>query len=145
MALRKEVVFLRLKELDVVIGQLAKYKEVRPVTVRSDLGQRWILERGLEAGSQLILEIADHILSGYFGYYAETYEDALVGLFENEVISEELYLQIKGIGRLRNILVHRYVEIEPNLVFENFHKALMVFPLFAEEVIIWLDREMKTG
>jgi uncharacterized protein YutE (UPF0331/DUF86 family) len=68
-----------------------------------------VIERGLEAGAQLILDIADHILSSHFGYYSETYEDTLKGLLEKNVISNDLYDQIKGLGSLRNILIHQYV------------------------------------
>jgi len=142
--LKAEVVKLRLKELDIVLQEMEKYKGINPEALRRDLSQRWIIERGLEAGAELILEIGDHILSGHFCYYAETYEDTLKKLSEKDVISEDLYLQIKGLGSLRNILVHRYIEIDSDLVFENFQKGLRVFPLYAKEVLTWLkDVEQK--
>lgn len=97
---------MRLKELDAVVSQLNKYRDLKPDAMKQDLEKRWVIERGIEAGAQLILEIADHILSNQFGYYSETYEDSLKGLREKDVISEELYSQIKGLGSLRNILVH---------------------------------------
>ena len=68
----------------------------------------------------MILEIGDHILSGHFGCYAETYENILYMLFENNVISENLYQGIKGLGSLRNILVHHYIGIDPDLTSKIF-------------------------
>jgi len=139
--LRLEVVNLRLKELDTVLQELEKYKKIDPKTLRTDLSQRWIIERGLQAGAELIFEVGDHILSSHFGYYSETYEDTLKALFQKDVISEGLYLQIKGLGGLRNILVHRYTVIDTDLVFNSFQKCLRVFPAFAGEVLQWLKDE----
>ena len=83
--------------------------------------------------------MADHILAGHFGTYAETYEDSLQNLQGKRVISEELYYQIKGLGGFRNILVHQYLGIDPDEVFENFQKGLAVFPAYAQEILVWLD------
>lgn len=46
---------------------------------------------------------------------------------------------MKGLGGFRNILIHRYLGIDPVEVFENFQKSLEVFPEFAQEILLWLD------
>lgn len=145
MVLKKEAVMQRLKELDTVIQELGKYENIEPESLKNDLSQRWVIERGLEAGAQLILEIGDHILSGHFGLYIETYEDILRTLLDRNVISEELYLQIKGLGGFRNILVHQYIGLDLDMVFNSFHKSLRVFPLFAQEILAWMaEMEQET-
>ena len=106
---------------------------------RADLSQRWIIERGLIAAASIIFDVADRILAGHYGLYRETYEDSLGTLSERKVLSEALYLQIKGLGGFRNILIHRYLQIDPNEVFAIFHKGVMVFPRFAQEILLWLD------
>jgi len=136
---RRESVEVRLKELDEIIQELFKYKDVNPEALKRDLSQRWIIERGLIAGASIIFDVADHILSEDFGFYSESYEDSLSGLFEKGVISEDLYKQIRGLGGFRNILIHRYTGIDPDLVFENFHRGLKVFPRFAKEVLAWME------
>ncbi len=136
---KRAVVELRLKELDAVVSQLNKYRDLEPDAMKQDLEKRWVIERGIEAGAQLILEIADHILSNHFGYYSETYEDALKGLLEKNVISEELYSRIKGLGSLRNILVHQYIQIDLDIIFSSFHKSLEIFPMFAQEIMSWME------
>jgi uncharacterized protein YutE (UPF0331/DUF86 family) len=107
--------------------------------LRSDLSQRWIIERGMIAAASIIFDIADHILAGYFNLYAETYEESLALLREKEVISDALYQQIRGLGGFRNILIHRYLIIDLDEVFENFQKGQQVFPHFACEILNWLD------
>jgi uncharacterized protein YutE (UPF0331/DUF86 family) len=139
MVFKKSIIEARLKELDAVVVQLNRYRDLKPETMKQDLEKRWVIERGLEAGAQLILDIADHILSSHFGYYSETYEDTLKGLLEKNVISNDLYDQIKGLGSLRNILIHQYVQVDLGIVFNSFYKSLKVFPLFAEEIISWIE------
>jgi uncharacterized protein YutE (UPF0331/DUF86 family) len=45
----------------------------------------------------------------------------------------------------RNILVHRYLGINPDEVFDNFQKGLVVFPAFAQEILAWLDAQFGEG
>lgn len=105
----------------------------------ADLSQQWIIERGLIAAASVIFDIADHILAGQFGLYAETYEEGLELLYGRGVLSGPLFQRIKGLGGFRNILVHRYLGIDPREVYDNFHKGLGVFPDFAQETLVWLD------
>jgi uncharacterized protein YutE (UPF0331/DUF86 family) len=139
MVVREEGIKQRLKELDEILQELSKYRQVSQLEVDSNLSQRWIIERGLIAAASVIFDIADHILAGHFGYYAETYESSLAGLRDKGVISDNLYSQMKGLGGFRNILIHRYLGIDPAEVFENFQKSLDVFPEFAQEILTWLD------
>lgn len=139
MVLRREAIEERLKELDEILQELGKYRNITWEKFEADLSQRWIIERGLIAAASVVFDIADHILAGHFGFYPETYEESLEALRDKEVLSERLYRRIKGLGGFRNILVHRYLGIDPREVFENFRKGLEIFPLFAQEILAWLD------
>lgn len=141
MVLKRDVVERRLKELDEILQELNKYRKVERKMLNEVLSQRWIIERGLIAAASLILEIADHILASHFGMYVDTYEESLASLQQRGVISAELYRQLKGLGGFRNILVHSYLGIDTKQVFENFQKALVVFPQFGREILAWLDAQ----
>jgi uncharacterized protein YutE (UPF0331/DUF86 family) len=144
MVLRREAIEERLKELDQILQELDKYRDITWEKFRADLSQQWVIERGLIVAASVIFDIADHILAGHFGFYAETYEESLVTLRDKEVISQVLYRQVRGLGGFRNILVHRYLGIDPHEVYENFGKGLVVFPGFAQEILTWLDRLEKS-
>lgn len=140
MVLKHQSIQRRLAELDTILTELNKYQHLDPAEIQRNLSQRWVLERGLIAATSLILDIADHILGAYFGLYADSYEESLTKLYEQQVISAHLYEQIKGVGGFRNILVHGYLQIQPVVVLKNYHKALQVFPQFAQEILAWLDK-----
>ncbi|MHC1686377.1 MAG: HepT-like ribonuclease domain-containing protein [Methanothrix sp.] len=59
------------------------------------------------------------------------------------MISKDLYPQIKGLGGLRNQLVHQYAQIDLDIVFSSFHKSLRIFPLYAKEIFEWMNIQEK--
>lgn len=140
MVLKRESVSGRLEELDRILSELLLYESVTADDLLDDLSQRWIIERGLIAAAGIILDIAEHILVAHFGAYSSTYEASLAGINEHGVISDATYHQLKGLGGFRNILVHLYQEIDIDQLWQNYRKALGVFPQFAREVTAWLDR-----
>lgn len=140
MVLKREVVERRLAELDEILSQLATFRNTTVDELRSDLGRRWAVERGLIAGAGTVFDVADHILSGHFGVHSEGYEASLEGLRDHGVLRKDSYDRIRGLGGLRNVLIHRYAKIDPVLVAEHLERAFEVFPRFAAEVLEWLDQ-----
>lgn len=141
MVVKRSAITERIKELDQILVELNKYRAIDEATLHQDLSQRWIIERGLIAGAEIVFDIADHVLAAHFGLYVDSYEDSLQQLHDNQIISQLLYQQLKGLGGFRNILVHRYLGIDIALVFQYYQKGLQVFPQFAQEILTWLDAQ----
>lgn len=139
MVLSREMIEERLRELDGVLHELTKHRDLTRHVLEQNLTLRWAIERGLIAAAELVFDIANHILSARFATYPETYEESLKLLAEKRVISRALYDRLRGFGGFRNVLVHRYRAIDPGAVLENFRKSLQVVPAFAAEVLAWLD------
>lgn len=134
MILKEEIIFQRLKELDTILEELLKYQNKSKEEIQESLSLRWIIERGLLASANIIFDVSDHVLSANFGIYPETYEDSLKNLKEKNVISQELYQAIKGLGSFRNILVHDYLKVNIDELYFNFKKSFQVFRRFSSEV-----------
>jgi uncharacterized protein YutE (UPF0331/DUF86 family) len=138
MVLKREIILERLKELDTILEELSRYRGKSTEDFRASLSVRWAVERGLIAAGNLIFDVADHILGGHFSVYPATYEESLKDLHNKEVISQDLYQKLKGLGGFRNILVHDYLKIDLAEVHRNLLKALDVFPAFSGEILRWL-------
>ncbi|MBI4332924.1 MAG: hypothetical protein HY673_16780 [Chloroflexi bacterium] len=67
MVIKKEIVLEKLKELDTIVQELALCRDRAAEEIASSLSLRWMVERGLIATAGLILDVAEHILSGRFG------------------------------------------------------------------------------
>ena len=145
MVLKPEAILARLKKLDRILEELDQYRDLTWEEFVKSLSQRWIVERGLIAAAAMIFDVADNILGGHFGQYAESYEDSLEMLRDLEVVPEDLYAQMKGLGGFRNILVHGYLEIDPRHVYENLDKGLRVFPRYGQVILAWLDAQERSN
>lgn len=61
-------------------------------------------------------------------------------LQEKQVISESLYDELRGLGGLRNLLVHGYLRLNTEIVYGHYRKALKSFPKFIAEITEWIER-----
>ncbi len=145
MVFRKESVIERLKRLEEVLVKLKEKEKITIEEYRQDTDVQWIIERGLEISSSAILDIGNHILSGVYQTAVEEYEQILKKLQEKQVISKNLYEELRGLGRFRNLLVHGYLSLNTELVYEHYRKALVSFPKFIAEIAGWLEKYGSRG
>ncbi len=138
MTLRRPAVEARLRRLQNVIRRLRKLQAIPLAQFREDEDAQWLAERGLHLGCQIVLDVGNHVLSGAFGRPAETYEQILSGLGREHVLSEALVEEVGGLGGFRNILVHAYLDLDPERVWEVLQRAPDRFERFAREVSGWL-------
>lgn len=141
MVLKRSLIIDRLKRFDETMHELRRYEETTLEEYQKSISRQWVIEHGLMRCATIIFDIADHILSGHFSTYSESYEESLTEIHRRGLISDGLHQNLKGLGGFRNILVHQYMTIEPRETVDNFHKALIVFPQFAQEIQNWLNED----
>jgi uncharacterized protein YutE (UPF0331/DUF86 family) len=54
--------------------------------LREGFREAWAVERGLQLGSEIVLDVDNHILTGHFGVSAQDYEDIIAQLGAHSVI-----------------------------------------------------------
>ena len=62
MVLRPEAIVERLKQLDEILNELDRHRNVSWHKFSTDLSQRWIIERGLIAAASVIFDIANTLV-----------------------------------------------------------------------------------
>lgn len=138
MTLRRRSVEARLRKLHAVSQRLKRYRERGPESLRSDSDLQWLVERGLHLGCEIVLDVGNHVLAGAFGRAPESYEQILDALATEGVLSPGLRAELKGMGGFRNVLVHGYLDLDPERVLENLAKAPEQFESYAAEIHRWL-------
>ncbi len=138
MVFREQNVIERLAKLGEIVARLQERSGMTRDEYRVDADTQWIVERGLEVGSSALLDIGNHILVGAFQISVDEYEQIIERLRERDVISPTLHAELRGLGGFRNILVHGYLKLDPELVYEHYRKALRSFPRFIAEIERWL-------
>ena len=78
------------------------------------------------------------MLAGAFSRTPETYEQILDALATEGVLGGGVRAELKGLGGLRNVLVHDYLDIDPERVIAALARAPERFEAFAVEVHRWL-------
>lgn len=137
MVLRPDALRSRLLKLEEVVSGLQTLAAAHDATP-SLQRDRWALERGLQLGAEIVLDIGNHLLSAHFGVSAADHEDVIAQLHANEVIDAELRARLRGLGGFRNILVHDYVRLDATRVAAFALRAPVDFSRFAQAVRKWL-------
>ena len=107
-------------------------------TAHSDL--RDIAERNFEIAAQCVIDIALRILSVEQRPRASTGAEAILALVPVGVLHAEQAHKLAPIANFRNILVHEYVSVDWDLVYEHF-AALDQLRDFAEAARGWLRNQ----
>lgn len=96
-------------------------------------------ERHLQLALQAAIDIAAHILAEESSEGPESYGSAFTMLSEKGILDDELAQRlVKGAG-LRNILVHAYLEVDPNRIWESV-KSLGDLERFAAAIDSFMNR-----
>lgn len=99
--------------------------------------------RHIQIAVQACLDIARHIIAvKRFGLPEEMRESFSV-LAEQRVLSEGLAERLKYAASVRNILVHSYIDIDPQIIHKIIQEDLPDFEKFVDEIGEYLEKEDK--
>lgn len=138
MTLRPRAIEARLRRLHQVAGRLRRYRDRGADQLRNDEDLQWLVERGLQLGCEIVLDVGNHLLASAFSRTPETYEQILDGLAKEGVLSGALRAELKGVGGFRNVLVHGYLDVDTERIISALDRAPERFESFAAEIHRWL-------
>jgi len=98
--------------------------------------------KAIETIVQCVIDIASHIIAQNHWGVSDSYKHAIVTLSQNEILSNSVSLRLQELVAMRNILVHQYLDIDYQIIWEsiddviedanNFVKAIKNFLLLKE-------------
>lgn len=138
MVLRAESIQARLLKLEEVVSELVELRRVGEESFRTNRAQMWSVERGLQLGAEILLDIGTHILGAQYGISPADYKDILEQLGQQGILNRPLRERLKGVAGFRNILVHDYIRLDPDKVLAVFAQAPADFSDFALAIRDWL-------
>jgi uncharacterized protein YutE (UPF0331/DUF86 family) len=77
------------------------------------------VERNAQLAAQTCTDVALHIVAASGRASPETYADALRALADLGIVTAELADRLAGAARLRNILVHGYLDVDHGRLFDE--------------------------
>jgi len=117
------------------------YKELKKIKkeysyndIKDDLKKQWALRYGFFESIQIIIDLSCHITVKKNLGNPGKYSDCIELLGKNNYISKELKDKLLKMIGLRNILVHEYIEIDLDKLY-NLLDNIDDFKQFVEEII----------
>lgn len=138
----REVVRQRLERLLYEVDQI-EGKMPRSAAEYASSGfeaQRYELEHRLFIALQALLDTATHVAVACGARNLETYRAATDALALIGVISSDLASRLEGAAGMRNALVHGYLELDHERVYEAMRSSAGMRE-FAAAVWEWLERQ----
>ncbi len=137
-----EVVRRHLVSLDQALRQLRRHQHISREELSADRDLTWIVERGLMVCAQNVLDIATHLVASA-GLDAPDYATALDELAEIGVLEREFTKRFRGIAGFRNVLVHAYIDVDVDRLYELLNSRLDDFAEFARSVHAYMKKHEK--
>lgn len=131
----------RLRRLDEQVARLRELADRTREAFLSDAQAQAAAERLLQTSIQILLDVGAHVLSDRGVVDWEEYREIPLRLADEGVIGRELAERLERAAGQRNILVHMYLEVDPELVYRTLSEELDVFGAFAGAVLELLEED----
>jgi uncharacterized protein YutE (UPF0331/DUF86 family) len=135
--LDKNRILAKLDELDTYLGELESVMPKSYEEYTSSIEKKRSSERLLHVLIECVIDVAALIVKGLrLGLPAEE-EDLFEKLEKEKIIPKEMKEKLKIMRGFRNILVHRYAEVDDKFVFDNL-RNINDFKEFRKEIAAFL-------
>ncbi len=131
----KTLLLRKLAELEEYVEQIKEYTNVSAEQYSKEWRTQRIVERTLQMMIESCADIAGHIISDR-GYRVPTsYADTFRVLYEKDILTKDLLETMEKISKFRNIIVHHYDRIAPEIIVNILRKDLDDFLIFKNAII----------
>jgi uncharacterized protein YutE (UPF0331/DUF86 family) len=139
----REEVYSKLEDLKRYVQFLKGYQSHAKEELRENHTLRGAVERYLHLALECTLDIGEMIISKEGWRKPESYREVIEILGEENILPREFAERFAPAMGFRNILVHRYAEIDLNELYEHLQNDLQDFSTFAKYIARYLEREQR--
>lgn len=137
------LILRKLAEIDAYIAQISEFKSLTVQEYQNDWKTQRIIDRTLHLMVEICIDIAGHIISDKKFRIPDSYADGFRILHENSIISDELIGPMEKVAKFRNIIVHQYEKVDPQIVIGILRKNIGDLQKFSNEIVKYLKRSEK--
>ncbi|MZP30475.1 DUF86 domain-containing protein [Heliobacterium undosum] len=127
----------KLALLNEYIHDLRDVRDNPPISlsaVVNDKKTRRFVERTLHLAIECSLDIGNHIIADEKYREPRSNRDIFAVLVENGVISEALLGDLQKMAQFRNLLVHDYARIDPDIIYKILYNGLKDVETYVMEI-----------
>ncbi|RLI53807.1 MAG: hypothetical protein DRO87_11080 [Candidatus Thorarchaeota archaeon] len=108
--------------LDLILERVTSLRRIEAFTedqFLADKDMQSIAERNLQVIGQAIIDICTHLVAHNHWGAPKSYSEVLRVVANHKIIDSTLAERLIDFVKLRNVLVHLYLEIDPKIVYES--------------------------
>jgi len=134
----KGLILRKLSVLDEYLKQIEEYASITVEAYEGDWKVQRIVERTLQLMIETCLDIGGHIISDEKLRVPDTYADVFRILVENGILSKTHLDAFEKMAKFRNIVVHDYEKVDPDIIVGILRKNLNDFERFRASITGYL-------
>lgn len=134
-----DVIERRLRALRRTLTDLGQLGDVDAAALEADSIRRAAGERLVQVAVDLAVEINAHLVASITGEAPETARRSFELAGNAGIVPSDLAEQLAPVVGLRNILVHRYVDIDLEVVAASVPRLLDLLPRYVREVAAFVE------
>ena len=124
--------------LDTILERITRLRIVEQLSedqFQVDETTQSAVERNLQIIAQAIIDICTHLVAHNHWGSPGTYSDAVRVIAKHKVIDSELADRLIDFVKLRNVLVHLYLEIDLKIVYKSAISIIIDAKTFTDAII----------
>jgi uncharacterized protein YutE (UPF0331/DUF86 family) len=130
------VIAQKLQTLDQILTELRSLGKVDTAGLQADWRTRRAVERDLQVLVEVVIDICQRLISVAGQSPAATSADAIERCIQLGVLSENV--EYRQMVRFRNLVVHRYEQVDVNILVEIVNYRLSGFEQFRDEILAYV-------
>lgn len=135
----------KLSRLNMYLEKLNPLSQKSLSEYESDFYLKYSAERLIQLIVECASDINNHVVVETNNRPPEDYSVSFIKASEAGLISRDLAEKLKGSAGMRNILVHEYMEIDDEIVYNAIPMALQYYKEYIKQVEEFVERLEKSG
>jgi uncharacterized protein YutE (UPF0331/DUF86 family) len=130
----------KLRDLKKYVQLLETYRKESKGKLEKDATLRGAVERYMQLAIEIVIEIGEMIIAKEGFKKPETYREVIEILGMEGVLQRAFAKRLAPSAGFRNILIHRYGEIDIHELYSHLQKDIKDFDTFARQIAKYLSR-----
>jgi uncharacterized protein YutE (UPF0331/DUF86 family) len=123
-----------LRELNESLKDWERYQSISLEELHTDRDKRNMILHAMLISIQSVIDIANHIIADEGFRKPSTYRESFEILYEEGLIPKNLSDKLSDLAGFRNILVHIYLRLDIDAIYEVLQQDLVVLKEFERAV-----------
>ena len=133
----RDLMLRKLADLDQYLAQVSEYQGITVDEYRRDWKVQRIVERTLQMAIEVCVDVATHVIADRSLRVPATYAEAFEILGEGGLLDPGLTAHMIRMAGFRNVLVHEYARVDPEIVVGILRAHLDDLVRFRAAALAW--------